>query len=74
MVGQFIALFKDTSLVSQFGLYELLGISQSILAQPQYLGRYVEVYALVALLYWSFSYALSHLSRRLERRLGVGER
>lgn len=74
VVGQFIALFKDTSLVSQFGLFELVGTAQSILAQPRYLGRHVEVYTFVALLYWAFSYGLSYVSRGLERRLGVGRR
>jgi len=36
LMGLFIALFKDTSLVATIGLLELLGISRSILAQPAY--------------------------------------
>lgn len=66
IVGQFISLFKDTSLLALFALLELTGMARSILAQPQFLGRYAEVYLFVGLLYWVFCYTLSMLSRRLE--------
>ncbi len=68
IVGQFIGLFKDTSLLSLFSLLELTGIARSILAQPQFLGRYAEVYIFIGLIYWSFCYSLSLASRRLERK------
>ncbi|MFM7447263.1 MAG: amino acid ABC transporter permease [Leptolyngbyaceae cyanobacterium] len=68
IVGQFISLFKDTSLLALFALLELTGISRTILAQPSYLGRYAEVYLFVGLLYWIFCYSMSQISRRLERQ------
>lgn len=74
IVGQFIGLFKDTSLLSLFGLSELIGISRSISAQPQFLGRYREVYLFDGLIYWVFCYAMSLASRRLEQKLNVGQR
>lgn len=74
LVGQFISLFKDTALVAIVGLHDLLGIANSVLANPNYLGRYAELYVFVAMVYWIFSYSMSHASRRLERRLGVGGR
>ena len=74
IVGQFISLFKDTSLLAIVGLVELLGISQSILANPSYIGEYSEVYLFVALIYWVCCYAMSTASRRLEKQLGVGQR
>jgi general L-amino acid transport system permease protein len=74
IMGLFIALFKDTSLVATIGLLELLGISRSILAQPQYVSFQREVYLFISLIYWIFSYGMSYASRRLETRLGVGER
>ena len=74
IVGQFISLFKDTSLLAIVGLVELLGISQSILANPSYIGEYSEVYLFVALIYWVCCYAMSTASRRLEKQLGVGRR
>lgn len=67
IVGQFISLFKDTSLLSLFALVELTGISRSILAQPQFIGRYAEVYLFVGVLYWLFCFSMSQVSRRLER-------
>jgi len=74
IVGQFISLFKDTSLLALFGLLELLGMGRSILAQPEFIGRYAEVYFFIALIYWIFCYAMSLASRRLERQLNVGHR
>ncbi|MBD2098993.1 amino acid ABC transporter permease [Trichocoleus sp. FACHB-591] len=74
IVGQFISLFKDTSLLSIFALVELTGIARSILAQPQFLGRYAEVYLFVGLLYWIVCYSMSIASRRLEQHLGVGHK
>ncbi|KOP22833.1 amino acid ABC transporter permease [Hapalosiphon sp. MRB220] len=74
LVGQFIGLFKDTSLLSIVGLLELTGISRSILAQPQYLNRYAEVYLFIGLLYWVFCYAMSLASQRLEKNLEIGKK
>jgi general L-amino acid transport system permease protein len=74
LVGQFIGLFKDTSLVALVGLLDLLGIARGILANPSYIGRQLEVFAFIALIYWVFSYGMSYGSRRLEISLGVGER
>jgi general L-amino acid transport system permease protein len=66
IVGQFIGLFKDTSLLSLVGLLELTGIARSILAQPEFLGRYAEVYLFIGLVYWVFCYSMSLASRKLE--------
>lgn len=74
LVGQFISLFKDTSLVATIGLLDLLGISRSILAQPAYIGSQQEVLVFVTLVYWVISYGMALVSQRLEKALGVGER
>ena len=66
IVGQFISLFKDTSLLAIVGLVDLLGISQSILANPKFIGRYGEVYLFIAAIYWICCYAMSLASRKLE--------
>lgn len=66
ITGQFIGLLKDTSLLSLVGLLELTGIGRSILAQPQFLGRYAEVYLFIGLIYWVFCYSMSLASRKLE--------
>lgn len=73
IVGQFISLFKDTSLVSIVGLFDLLKIAQVVVAQPDWLGLQQETYAFVALVYWIFAFAMSRTSQRLEKKLGVGQ-
>ncbi len=72
LVGQFIALFKDTSLVVIVGLLDLMGIAKAVLAQPDFLGLQAEVYLFVALVYGVFCYLMSAFSQRLEARLSVG--
>ncbi|MGH2581644.1 MAG: amino acid ABC transporter permease [Anaerolineales bacterium] len=75
MVGQFISLFKDTTLVVIVGINDFLGIGRSIVnSNPQYLRSQLEVYLFIAAVYWVFSYVMSLASRRLEESLGVGKR
>jgi general L-amino acid transport system permease protein len=78
LVGQFIALFKDTSLVALVGLTDLLGIGRAVIQQPEWLsvpgGITREVFVFVALVYFIFSFGMSWASRRLEAQLGVGKR
>jgi general L-amino acid transport system permease protein len=69
IVGQFIGLFKDTSLVAIVGLVDLMGVSRTVLSQPEFIGRYAEVYLFVALIYWMFCFSLSQASQKLERTL-----
>lgn len=72
IVGQFISLFKDTSLVSIIGLIDLLGVSKSITANKEWLGLQAEVYLLAAVIYFVFSYSMSYVSTEVETSLGVG--
>jgi general L-amino acid transport system permease protein len=78
IVGQFIGLFKDTSLVSLVGLLELLGIARVVIQQAEWVqvqgGITREVYVFVAVVYFLFSYGMSYASRRLEVQLDVGQR
>ncbi len=66
LVGQFISLFKDTSLVYIVGLAEILGIAQRIVAQPEYLQRRQETFLYVAIVFFVFSYIMSYISRKVE--------
>jgi general L-amino acid transport system permease protein len=71
IVGLFISLLQDTTLVLIIGLFELLGISRAILANPQFIGRYAEVYLFIGVIYWVLCYAMSWGSRQLENRLST---
>ncbi|MFP3899706.1 MAG: amino acid ABC transporter permease [Acidimicrobiia bacterium] len=76
MVGQFISLFKDTSLLFILGFIELLGVVNFAVQQDAFRGQGLRPVALafVGLVYWAGSSTMARESRRLERRLGVGER
>ena len=68
LVGQFISLFKDTSLVTIVSLLDLLGIANTVLAQPNFIGTQREVYFFIGVIYWLISYTISALGKRLELR------
>jgi general L-amino acid transport system permease protein len=78
LVGQCISLFKDTSLVSVIGLFDLLQMSKVVQSQTEWLGIpggvWRETLFFVALIYFIFSFAMSRVSLRVERSLGVGQR
>lgn len=74
LVGQYIALFKDTSLVALIGLLDLMGVARAVLANPQNVGLEREVYLFLALVYLLVSGSFSYLGRLLERGLGLGVR
>lgn len=74
IVGQFISLFKDTSLVAIVGLLDLTGIASAVTQQRDFLGLDSEVLLFIAALYFVCCFAMTYASRRLEKRLGVGER
>jgi polar amino acid transport system substrate-binding protein len=66
VTNDFIALFKDSSLVSVIALVELTK-TYNILAATTL--RFFELGIIVAILYFAMSYPLSILARRLEERL-----
>ena len=74
LFNSFISLFKDTSLVAIIGLFDVVRISRSILAQSEWLGTHREVFLFAFLIYWLFNLAFTYGSRRMEEALGVGKR
>src|SRR5215216_5383740 len=72
--NSFISLFKDTSLVAIIGLFDILRIGRSVMAQSEWLGTHREVFLFAFLIYWGFNMAFSYGSRRMEEALGVGTR
>ncbi len=73
IVGQFIALFKDTSLVMIIGLTDILGVAKSVITNKEWIGLQSEVFLFVAAIYFVFCYAMSYVSRKIEVDLGVGK-
>ncbi len=75
IVGQFISLYKDTSLVYIIGMLDVVEISRAFIqGNPEYLANAKELFIFLALVFWVFTYGMSYVSRRVEQHLGVGER
>lgn len=77
LVGQFITLFKNTTLAgAAMGLTDLLGSAEASTAQRDFVGQglIAETLVFVLLLFWAGSYTMSRESQRLETKLGVGQR
>ena len=76
IVGQFISLFKDTSLLAIVGFFEVLDVARSVPSQPDFVGQGLSsiTLAFAGFVYWVGSYTMSRESRRLETRMGVGTR
>jgi general L-amino acid transport system permease protein len=69
IVGNFISLFKDTTLVAIIGLLDPIGLVTSIRADSNWNGIVWELYGFVALLFFVCCYGMSQYSRYLERKL-----
>jgi len=78
LVGQVIALFKDTSLVTIVGLFDFLHMARQVIPSQStpfsFLGSIKETLLFAALVYWLFTFTFSRISLRMEKKLGVGER
>jgi polar amino acid transport system permease protein len=68
LVNAFSALLKDSSLVSVLAITELTRVSQLIYTRTF---RAFEVYLAVGAMYFVMIYAVSVVTRRLERRLNI---
>lgn len=65
LVGQYLSLIKDTSIVSMIGMSELMHQGQVIVDR---IGQPVVIYGLVALLYFAVCFPLSHWVQRHQVR------
>ena len=65
LIGQYLSLIKDTSIVSMIGMSELMHQGQAIVDR---IGKPVEIYGLVAVLYFIVCFPLSRWVRRHDRR------
>ncbi|MBI1280977.1 MAG: ABC transporter permease subunit [Anaerolineaceae bacterium] len=72
MMGNFVGMFKDTSLVAIVGLLDLTGMAQNIVAQTEFLGLRRETFMFIAIFYFVFSYIIAAISRRIEST-GAGQ-
>ncbi len=75
IVGTFIGLFKDTTLVAFVGLADpLLGITKIVRSDIDWKGIYWEPYLFVGAIFFVFCFGMSRYSMYLERRLKTDHR
>ena len=75
IVGQFISLFKDTSLVYIIGMLDVVEISRAFIqGNAEYLSSAKELFIFLALVFWVFTYTMSYVSQKVEENMGVGQR
>jgi His/Glu/Gln/Arg/opine family amino acid ABC transporter permease subunit len=83
LVGQTIAIFKDTSLVAIIGLFDFLFIADKVIpaqtvvneaGQVAFLGTKLENILFISVVYWIFTFSFSRASLRIEKKVGLGER
>lgn len=71
LVGSFIALFKDTTLVLIIGLFDVLAMVGLAASDSHWLGYEIEGYVFVTLIYWVICFSMSQYSKAIERRFNT---
>lgn len=72
VVNDIIRAFKNTSVLTVIGLFDILGGTMAALEDPEWSRYYLEAYVFVALLYFCCCFAMSQYSQRLEREAAQG--
>jgi general L-amino acid transport system permease protein len=74
MIGHFISVFKDTSLLAALSFSDLLFTARRASQAFEFVGHQAEALLPAAFLFWVIAFSMSRWSQRVETRLGVGER
>jgi general L-amino acid transport system permease protein len=76
IVNTYIGLFKDTTLVSIVGMFDLLRTIESARIDPKWATPVTSAtgYAVAAIFYFTFCYGMSRYARYTEARLARGDR
>ncbi len=69
IVTSFISLFKDTTLVSIIGLFDIMLMARNISIDKDWFGLHTEPLVAISILFFVFCYSMSQYSQRLEKRL-----
>ena len=74
IVNSFIAMFKDTSLVTIVSLYELAGaLNIALNSDANWRPFKIEGYIFIAVIYFAFCFAMSRYSLWIEKQVSVGK-
>lgn len=70
LINQFIITLKDTSILSAIGIYELTMVGKQIIARNY---ESMAMWSIVALYYFIVIYAITKISRYIERKTAYGK-
>jgi general L-amino acid transport system permease protein len=76
IVNTFIGMFKDTSLVSIIGMFDLLGMMRLMFSDPNWASPVTPMTGLVfaGFIFWLFCFGMSRYSGFMERHLDTGHK
>jgi general L-amino acid transport system permease protein len=74
IVGSFIGLFKDTTLVVIIGLLDPLGIGMAAISTTEWSGLSTELYVFIGFFFFVFCFGMSRYSLHLENKLNTGHK
>ncbi len=74
LVGIFISVVQNTTLVMIIGLFDLLAMVQLTASDSHWLGFETEGYVFVTIIFWVFCYSLSVYSKSLEKRFNTNNK
>jgi len=72
IINQFVITFKETSIVTIVGFFEVLASGHAAYGTGEWTPHYIEVYVFIGLIYFIFVFLLSRYGAYLEKRLRVG--
>lgn len=74
IVGSFISLFKDTTLILIIGLFDILAMVTLTSSDTDWLGFETEGYVFVTLIYWVICFSMSKYARSIENRFNTNHK
>ncbi|MCP4765248.1 MAG: amino acid ABC transporter permease [Gammaproteobacteria bacterium] len=72
IVNQFVITFKETSIVTIVGFFEILASGSAAYGTGVWTHHYIEVYVFIGMIYFVFVFSLSRYGAYLEKKLRVG--
>lgn len=72
IVNQFVITFKETSIVTIVGFFEILASGHAAYGTGEWTPHYIEVYVFIGVIYFIFVFSLSRYGAYLEKKLRVG--
>ncbi len=74
IVGSFIALFKDTTLILIIGLFDVLAMVTLTSTDALWLGFETEGYVFVTMIYWVICFSMSIYAKSIENRFNTNNK